>query len=659
MSRPWQIWLFFTLCLLAVVPAMLWVTSKALELDWAEYAGRRQAEQEEYVSRALWMIDARLGPLLAEEAARPDFVFRPLGNSRSLANLENGNYLATAPSYVLLHFELHPHGAATSPQIADHQSQASSWEADASLTTQYERRLTELLATVQFEELRERLPAQTLPQLTLLANNGFSNSEFLPQVVLNSSETALAATEEESPPNGSGMIPQIAQRAFPQQTANLPTQGENLYGDYEANSPGYNNRKGKELLQRNNAYNSLATRRIVDQRQQGNLDPLNTTAEEEAPPETEATVAESPVSNARKPITIREGISGPVWIADKLLFARRVQRGEEAVVQGCWLDWETLRHELLDEVSDLLPQADLVPIGEGEEPRLGRLLATLPHMQLVVPPPDLAPPLWSPIRLALAAAWGCLVLAALASCWLLLGVISLSERRAAFVSAVTHELRTPLTTFRMYAEMLAADMITAPEQKQKYLETLCVEADRLTHLVDNVLLYARLERSRTPGKNRVALSVGEMLEHYASRLKNRTEQADMQWELQCDDATAETLLTTDPSAVEQIVFNLVDNAAKYGATVSVAENKIILTAQKTDSWLELSIRDFGPGLSSLARRQLFQPFSKTSEEAAVTAPGVGLGLALCKRLAAALGGRLELAAVNPGTKFVLKLPLVT
>ena len=81
--------------------------------------------------------------------------------------------------------------------------------------------------------------------------------------------------------------------------------------------------------------------------------------------------------------------------------------------------------------------------------------------------------------LALAVAWGSFVLASGAAAWLLLGVVTLSERRASFVSAVTHELRTPLTTFRLYAEMLATGRVATEEKRKQYLETLSLEAARL------------------------------------------------------------------------------------------------------------------------------------------------------------------------------------
>ena len=77
MKRPWQIWTLFVLCLTVVVPAMGYLTLKALELDRAEALARRQAELEEDISLALWRMDTALAPLVAQEAARPHFVYQP------------------------------------------------------------------------------------------------------------------------------------------------------------------------------------------------------------------------------------------------------------------------------------------------------------------------------------------------------------------------------------------------------------------------------------------------------------------------------------------------------------------------------------------------------------------------------------------------------
>ena len=190
----------------------------------------------------------------------------------------------------------------------------------------------------------------------------------------------------------------------------------------------------------------------------------------------------------------------PLWIDGRLLLARRFTAGDRQYVQGCLLDWPAIKASLLDTIADLLPDADLEPVGENRGGDESRMLAALPVRLVPGPRTDGGDSAASPMLLSLAAAWVCVTVAAAAVAVLLWGVMRLSERRAAFVSAVTHELRTPLTTFQMYAEMLAEGMVPDAEQQHRYLGTLRNEAIRLTHLVENVLAYARLERGRTAGR---------------------------------------------------------------------------------------------------------------------------------------------------------------
>jgi signal transduction histidine kinase len=394
-----------------------------------------------------------------------------------------------------------------------------------------------------------------------------------------------------------------------------------------------------ELQQRNNAYQTAAQKQLVEQRLGFNYSNIS----------------------AAELKYVREGVSQPIWLDDRLVLARRVQIGDEEVVQGCWLDWPKLRAELVARYDDLLPGIDLVPVTSTTSPtqiKVGRLLATLPA-QVVLPDLPLPVQPWSPLRVALVVAWVMLVLAALAVGLLLQGVITLSERRGAFVSAVTHELRTPLTTFRMYAEMLAENMVPAGQTRQRYLETLRIEADRLSHLVENVLAYARLERGRRARPHQTA-TVGQIVSHGQRRFAERAEQAEMKFVYEPDGDTAELTLRTDPSAVEQILFNLVDNACKYA--VGAADRRIHLKISATPGYAVFTVRDHGPGIDDKASRRLFRPFSKSVHDAASSAPGVGLGLALSRRLARELGGRLELTSHSsstspPGASFSLYLPL--
>ena len=112
----------------------------------------------------------------------------------------------------------------------------------------------------------------------------------------------------------------------------------------------------------------------------------------------------------------------------------------------------------------------------------------------------------------------------------------------------------------------------------------------------------------------------------------------------------------DSSAVEQILFNLVDNACKYA--VNAEERIIEVRAARRGSAVEISVSDRGPGIRGETRKTLFTAFSKSAHDAANTAPGVGLGLALSRRLARSMKGELRYEDASEGARFVLRLPAV-
>ena len=228
----------------------------------------------------------------------------------------------------------------------------------------------------------------------------------------------------------------------------------------------------------------------------------------------------------------------------------------------------------------------------------------------------------------------------------------LSERRAGFVSAVTHELRTPLTTFRMYADMLAEEMVPADKQCH-YAQTLRTQADRLSLLVENVLQFAKLERSPQPLPTET-VTIAQMLERFEDRLIERAQQAELKIVTEVPAAVGDVSISTQPAAVEQIVFNLVDNACKYGVPSTSGEIKI--SANLNGGTVCVAVTDDGPGVSSSGVREMFRPFHKSDQDAASTAPGVGLGLALSRRLAQSIGGKLDVENIETGACFKLSIP---
>ncbi len=619
MKRPWHYWTVFFVALASVLTAMTWLTYMAIDLDQAEVAARQQAELEEDISRALWRMEMKLMPILSKEASRPYSVYQPIlsgGKSKVLtdeseiptAEVELSPLLTDRSDYVLLNFEVGPANQWTSPQSLTGPICAFACRNGASieeieLCTQ---RLNELKGTVQYNSLFESLPKETAPltspiatgpqQIAALPSN-FGNNNFDFNIV---QQQAL------------DLLPQI------DRSAQVPTAANTYANPRDSARPRTDLQQRAALL--NYSQTEVTTQRPDD----------STSA------------------------THREGVSRPIWIGSQLFFARRVETDDEVRIQGCILNWPEIKRQLLDEVQDLLPNIDIEPVYQIEQVNVSRMLAALPA-QLVVASPSLPQFAWSPMRVSLLIVWICLLIAFVGGGVLLHGVLVLSERRAAFVSAVTHELRTPLTTFRMYSEMLARDMVPDPKRRHAYLETLRHEADRLSHLVENVLSYARLERGPT---SRVGerLSVDELLGRMTGRLADRAEQADMELVLNVAAPDRDVTLETDPAAVEQILFNLVDNASKYAATAS--DRRIHFEVHTTASSLHLAIRDYGLGISPRNVRRLFRPFSKAVDGAADLIPGVGLGLALCRRLARELGGRLEYRqGEKSGAKFILQLPL--
>jgi K+-sensing histidine kinase KdpD len=155
------------------------------------------------------------------------------------------------------------------------------------------------------------------------------------------------------------------------------------------------------------------------------------------------------------------------------------------------------------------------------------------------------------------------------------------------------------------------------------------------------------------------VTLGELIERVQPRLVQRLDQAGMTLATAADEQGRQAVVQVDVSVVEQILFNLVDNACQYAAPEARDETVHLaaLPAEGRRRFAMLRVRDHDQGLSAEAARRLFQPFSKSAVETARTAPGVGLGLALCRRLSRSLGGELRWeSGVRDGASFVLALP---
>ncbi|MFM2196619.1 MAG: hypothetical protein RLZZ505_51 [Verrucomicrobiota bacterium] len=339
------------------------------------------------------------------------------------------------------------------------------------------------------------------------------------------------------------------------------------------------------------------------------------------------------------------------WFDGSLFLIRRGMT-LKSFAQGTLVDDAALRELLLAEARPLLPDSSLVPSGNGGDDSFN--LASFPFN--LRPGNFGAVPESIPktISATLLAGWLAAAVALLAAYFLIANVMKLSERRASFVSAVTHELRTPLTTFRLYSDMLSSGAVRE-EKRPVYLNVLSREADRLSHLVENVLAFSKIERGSA--RSTVAeVELNALLASFSERFATRLEAAGLKLDLIAHDPIQVKL---DASALEHILFNLIDNAAKYAAS-SEPPVVTIQSAVRKGS-VEIRVTDHGPGIPKAEFRRIFRPFHKSAKQAAETKPGVGLGLALSKRLASSMGGALTCSRRTDGgsgAEFILSLPLV-
>jgi len=596
MIRPWHTWVAFGLCLAVVMIAMGWISLMVFRLDRAQALSSQQAALEENIRLALWRIDSAVGPLVARESGHPYFAYRPFHPAERAYTLlfdeiQPGEVLLPSP---LLAFE--------SPYILLHfQFTPGAPLTSPQVPTGNMRDLAEGVYTT--DEKIEAAAAHLAALRRSIDRDALLSS--LPQG--RSKDLALAQVTE----------PEVLE-PFQQTLEQRPfLQRDTLQMQAEVQQQ-----------------RSVVERNVRVQQQVSNV----------AINDGNTLLATTDVSG---------GASKLLWVGDSLLLVRRISVRGKDYVQGCWLDWPGISRWLKREIRDLLPHAELEPVRSESPAEETRMLAALPVQLTPGDVPVVTNHPVSPVRLSLLIAWGCVLVAALAVAMLLMGTISLSERRATFVSAVTHEMRTPLTTFRMYAEMLAKGMITDEAKRRHYLDTLGVEAERLSHLVENVLAYARLERNRIARSENVA--VKELIDRVSNRLAERAGQAGMNLVVDASDSVLAQRVRADASAVEQILLNLVDNACKYAA--SGVEKIIHMEVDRAGERAALRIRDHGPGLTKADSRRLFRPFSKSARDAAESAPGVGLGLALSRRLARNMGGDLRLDSdTHTGACFILTLP---
>jgi PAS domain S-box-containing protein len=230
-----------------------------------------------------------------------------------------------------------------------------------------------------------------------------------------------------------------------------------------------------------------------------------------------------------------------------------------------------------------------------------------------------------------------------------------NEAKGQFLAIMSHELRTPLGAMIGFADALLD--VDLPERKRlEYAETIRSSGQRLSTLIDDILDLTKVESGRLEIECHT-FSIVELTKEINALLRIRAEEKNLKFEIKVD-GQIPSAINSDPSRLRQILINIIGNAIKFTCTGAI---ELILKYEKLEpadqSKLYFIVKDSGPGIPTNVQTQLFQPFIQADSSISRRFGGTGLGLALSRRLARALGGdvKLESSTIGEGSCFVISV----
>jgi signal transduction histidine kinase len=232
-----------------------------------------------------------------------------------------------------------------------------------------------------------------------------------------------------------------------------------------------------------------------------------------------------------------------------------------------------------------------------------------------------------------------------------------AAERSELLDAVSHELRTPLTVISGYHRLLlGADVGPLNQQQRKFLEESHRSCQRLERFVANMLAVSRgahgegvLELGRAP--------LMPVIEAVAATFAPLLAERGMRLAVALGPEAGEA--RCDPTRVEQVLANLVGNAVKFahaGGVIAITTRALSLPEHaRVRRWVEISVSDDGPGIAPEDRQRVFEPYVQLGPGR--RAGGIGLGLAICRRIVDAHGGEIRLdESESGGCRFWVTLP---
>jgi signal transduction histidine kinase len=227
-----------------------------------------------------------------------------------------------------------------------------------------------------------------------------------------------------------------------------------------------------------------------------------------------------------------------------------------------------------------------------------------------------------------------------------------NQSKSDFLAVMSHELRTPLTTVMGYTDLLLAGVSTQlTQQSQTYVERIRTAAWHLLGLIEQILIYARLE----VGRERVhveKVQISRMLRDAAELIEPVASEKGLEFRIL--EPPEDVQVETDSTKLRQILLNLLSNAVKF-----TESGRVELEARLTEDGVAFMVHDTGVGIAPEHQQRVFDSFWQVDQSATRKEGGTGIGLSVSRKLARLLGGDITVSStLQEGTTFTLILPRV-
>ena len=227
--------------------------------------------------------------------------------------------------------------------------------------------------------------------------------------------------------------------------------------------------------------------------------------------------------------------------------------------------------------------------------------------------------------------------------------------KSEFLATMSHEIRTPMNGMLLMSELLATAELSP--KYQRYADVIMKSGKSLLAIINDILDYSKIQSGKLE-LERVEVHTQELVEDVMSLFwqKAKEKQLDMACYISPE---VPNMISTDPTRLNQVLSNLVNNALKFTEQGSVAISVETIENAGSGSTLSFTIKDTGIGIKQENLDKVFESFSQADQTTTRKFGGTGLGLPICKKLVEAMGGEISVTSqLGEGASFTFTLPVI-